>query len=61
MWADSFMTSPKEPVSSKPLPSLFTFADSIGKVAPPTEVHARPVITPTPSKCFSRLKGAVPK
>ena len=45
-WADSFITSPSEPVSSSlPLPS--TTATSACKISPPTEVQARPLTTPT--------------
>ncbi len=46
MRADSFITSPRLPVSwSVPFPRIFT--DSILSTSPPTLVHASPFTTPT--------------
>ena len=43
--ADSFIIFPRLPVIDKfPLPS--DNDDSMNKISPPTEVHARPVTTP---------------
>src|SRR3954467_3624333 len=45
MRADSFMTSPSWPVSSRP-PVPFIFVASTNSTSPPTPVTARPVATP---------------
>ena len=53
--ADSCITSPREPVSSiLPVPSIT--ATSIGKISPPTEVHARPFTIPI-SSVFASESG----
>ena len=55
------MTSPSWPVSSSPRWSSRTFTDSMESVAPPTEVHASPVMTPVPEIDFSLRNGAEPR
>ena len=44
--ADSFITSPKFPVSVNLLPFPLLRLVSIKRISPPTEVHANPVTTP---------------
>ena len=44
--ADSFITSPRLPVSVSFSAFAFDSEDSINKISPPTAVHASPVTTP---------------
>ena len=45
-WADSFITSPRLPVSSS-LPEPSMTPASTSRISPPTSVQARPLTTPT--------------